>query len=237
MDLNTKTKFTISRFATTKLIILATSILSGLLSCQKHEVKPETIIKDVDGNSYTSIQIGTQVWMAENLKVTKYRNGDPIPNVTDDAAWADLSTGGYCNLSNDVGNANTFGRLYNWYAVFDNRNIAPEGWHVATDAEWTTLISYLGGESVAGGKMKETGSAHWCAPNTGATNESGFKALPGGVRTDAFFLPGCDWGTWWSATEYDLTTAYNRIIFDSGTEVNRVYNNKKFGLSVRCIKD
>ena len=227
----------LNRIETTGFIIMATLLLFSLTSCDKDEIQPETTIKDVDGNIYTSIQIGMQVWMVENLKVTKYRNGDPIINVTDDTAWGNLTSGAYCDMANDASNSNTYGRLYNWYAVNDNRNIAPTGWHVPTDAEWTTLINYLGGESVAGGKMKETGSAHWCNPNVGATNESGFTALPGGTRTDLFFLTGCDWGMWWSATENTIITAHNRIIFDSGTEINSVDNDKKFGMSVRCIKD
>jgi uncharacterized protein (TIGR02145 family) len=196
-----------------------------------------TAVTDYDGNVYNTVTIGTQTWMTENLKTTHFNNGDPVPQVTDQAAWGNLSTAGYCNLENDVNNAAIYGRLYNWYAVNDNRKLAPAGWHVATDEEWTTLATYLGGELVAGGKMKETGTAHWCDPNIGATNESSFSALPGGGRTDIIFTSGCEWGLWWSATESDATTSYNRIIFDSGTEINRVNNDKRFGMSVRCVKD
>jgi uncharacterized protein (TIGR02145 family) len=137
-------------------------------------------VTDIDGNIYHTVTIGTQVWMVENLKTTKYRNGDPIPNVTGNA-WAALTTGAYCWYNNDAATYKaTYGALYNWYAVADSRNIAPTGWHVPTDAEWTTLTTFLGGESVAGGKLKETGTNHWTSPNTGATNETGFTALPGG---------------------------------------------------------
>jgi len=197
------------------------------------------IITDIDGNEYNTLIIGTQVWMAENLKVTKYRNGEPIPNVTDFLTWSTLTTGGYCNLSNNGTNGDIYGRLYNWYAVNDGRNIAPEGWHVATDADWTTLVSYLGGDQVAGGKLKETGTLHWCDPNTGATNNSGFTALPGGSRSWEYdFLMGCYWGCYWSSTVSNNSgEAYNRILFNDGTSINRVANNMKFGMSVRCVKD
>lgn len=201
-----------------------------------NEITFTTQTGDIDGNSYNAVTIGTQVWMVENLKVTKYRNGDDILNVTDVAIWAALTEGGYCNLSNDVNQADVYGRLYNWYAVHDSRNIAPTGWHVATDAEWTTLSTYLGGQSVAGGKLKETGTAHWCNPNIGATNESGFTALPGGARGDDF-LSYCGYGFWWTATEAESTTAFNRVIFDNETGVNRVSNKKVGGSSVRCVKD
>lgn len=198
---------------------------------------PATGVYDVDGNKYSTITIGTQVWMVENLKTTKYRNGDPIPEITDQTEWSELSSGGYCNLENNSNHSVLYGKLYNWYVVNDSRQIAPLGWHVPSADEWSTLIEFLGGEHVAGGKMKESGIGHWCDPNTGATNESKFTALPGGVRTDLFFLPGCEWGTWWTATEFNEENAINRIIFNNETSINSVDNNKKFGMSVRCIQD
>ena len=118
--------------------------------------------------------------MAENLKVSHYRNGDAIPNVADKAFWASLTSGACCDYDSGTGDAETYGRLYNWYAVNDRRNIAPEGWHVPSDAEWQILIDDLGGDSVAGGKLKEGGTTHWQSPNTGASNETGFSSLPGG---------------------------------------------------------
>lgn len=206
-----------------------------------NEVSFTTLLKntitDYDGNVYNTVTIGTQTWLAENLKTTHYKNGDPLTQVTNQSSWADLTTGAYCNLENDVNNGNMYGKLYNWYVVDDSRKIAPEGWHVPTDEEWTTLVTYLGGPSVAGGKMKDTGSVHWCNTNIGATNESGFFAFPGGARTDFIFISYCQWGTWWSATEFDSLASYNRILFNSGTEINRVNNNKKFGMSIRCVKD
>ena len=130
-----------------------------------------------DGTTYQTIQIGSQLWMAEYLMETQYANTDAIPEVTDNGTWAGLSTGARCH--------NTYGTMYNWFAVDDARGLAPAGWHVPTMADWTTLATTLGGTSVAGGKMKESGTTHWFSPNTGATNESGFTALPGGWRSES----------------------------------------------------
>ncbi|HOG37272.1 MAG TPA: FISUMP domain-containing protein, partial [Paludibacteraceae bacterium] len=192
---------------------------------------------DIDGNTYKTVTIGTQTWMAENLKVTKYNNGTNIPNVTDATAWSSLTTGAYCNYNNDRSNVATYGRLYNWYAV-NTGKLAPTGWHVPTDAEWATLTTYLGGGSVAGGKLKETGTTHWASPNTGATNETGFTALPGGNRDyhGAFYGIGY-YGSWWSASERGTYTAWyrNMLYFDSN--VGRSNYDKEVGFSVRCVRD
>jgi len=149
--------------------------------CPTPTPTPTAPVTDIDGNEYATIQIGTQVWMAENLRTTKYCNGDPIPNVTDSLQWVNLATGAWAHNNNYSQYENLYGKLYNWYAVDDSRNICPCNWHVPTDAEWTTLIDYLGGEGVAGGKMKSTGTQYWLSPNTDATNESGFSGLPGGT--------------------------------------------------------
>ena len=224
-----------------KILILITYIISviflfDLTSCNKDESTPiDTSIKDMDGNMYTSVQIGSQVWMVQNLKVTKYRNGDPIPKIgPTDNSWGTLTYGAY---SNDYEETNINGRLYNWYAVNDPRKLAPEGWHIPTNAEWTTLVNFLGGESSAGSKMKEKGTAHWCAPNADATNESGFTALPGDWRLDIGFATGCGDESWWTADEEDLTDAHNVFVFDGSGEVSRVFNKKYTGWGVRCIKD
>ena len=150
-------------------------------------------ITDVDNNLYNTVKIGTQVWMAENLKTTKYNDGTSIPNVTDNTVWSALITGAYCDYNNTPSISTTYGRMYNGYSVDNNiatkvasnggKNVCPTGWHVPSNAEWITLTSYLGGESVAGGKLKETGTMHWLTPNSGATNESGFTALAGGRRS------------------------------------------------------
>jgi len=209
---------------------------------------PGTVV-DIDGNVYQTVLIGGQCWMAENLKVTHYRNGDPIPNVTDVAEWIDLSTGAYCDYYNDPANVPTYGRLYNWYAVDDSRNIAPEGWHLPSDAEWKQLEMYLGMSQAEadstlfrgtdeGGKLKEAGYAHWIPPNEGATNESGFTALPGGFRDydGSFYCMGIT-AFFWSSTEFSSGSAWIRGLYYNLSPVNRYYSPKHYGLSVRCVKD
>jgi len=194
-------------------------------------------VTDIDGNVYNTVTIGVQVWMAENLKVTHYRNGDAIPNVTDNGQWSDLSTGVYCNYDNNESNVATYGRLYNWYAVEDSRNIAPEGWHVPSDTEWQTLVDYLGGASVAGVKMKETGTIHWNSPNTGATNESGFSALPGGYGFPGTYHGMGSDANFWSSTEYVSGSAWHRGLDYDSSEVDRDTRNKGCVYSVRCVRD
>ncbi|MCK4448089.1 MAG: fibrobacter succinogenes major paralogous domain-containing protein, partial [Candidatus Marinimicrobia bacterium] len=174
--------------------------------------------------------------MAENLKVTHYRNGDPIPNVTDNTDWSNLTTGAYCNYDNNGSNVTTYGRLYNWHAVSDARQIAPAGWHVPSDEEWQTLVDYLGGSGVAGGKMKETGTTHWNSPNTGATNESGFSALPGGYRyLDGGYYDMGYYAYFWSSTEGSSGSAWSRHLYYDHSEVGRYFEGKRLGFSVRCV--
>jgi uncharacterized protein (TIGR02145 family) len=188
---------------------------------------------------YSTIQIGSQCWMEENLRASKYRDGSAIPQVTSGSAWSTLTTGAFCWYNNDsVSNENTFGKLYNWHAVIDARGLCPIGWHIPSDAEFTILSTYLGGESVAGGKLKEVGLTHWASPNTGATNESGFTGLPGGYRwyTGGFYSP-----TWfsqfWTLTVYNSTQSYYRCLHFDEALLHRDPGNKKNGLFVRCIKD
>ncbi len=206
-------------------------------------------VTDYDGNVYQTVLIGDQCWMAENLEVTHYRNGDPAPNVTDNGTWAGLSTGAYCDYDNDPGNVEIYGRLYNWYAVDDSRNITPEGWHVPTDDEWKQLERYLGMSqweadgsgprgTDEGGKLKEAGTVHWNPPNTGATNESGFTALPGGYRTNSGSFSGIgDHAYFWCSTEVDSDYAWYRSLNYGNSQVYRSYLNKSFGFSVRCVLD
>ena len=201
-------------------------------------------IIDLDGNVYKTVTIGNQTWMAENLKTTKYRNGDPIENVTDNTQWKNLTTGGYCTYDNDLSYQNAYGHLYNFYAVSDTRNIAPEGWHVATDAEWTILNNYLGGGITAGDKLKETGTIHWSVSNS-QTNESGFTALPGGFRNNMTFAGiktvyhfsdiGLN-GYWWSSTESESIAAIIRY-FAFDNSLLTLSFLKHYGCSVRCVKD
>jgi uncharacterized protein (TIGR02145 family) len=195
-------------------------------------------VTDTDGNVYHTVTIGTQVWMVENLKTTKYNNGTAIPLVTDGTAWGNLTTPGYCWSNNDAGTYKaTYGALYNWYAV-NTGKLAPTGWHVPTDSEWTVLTTYLGGDNGAGGPMKETGTTHWISPNTGATNSSGFSALPGGCRNYyGVFTDFGDYGYWWSATASDATYSLYRSMFFDGASVDRNYNLDVYGFSVRCVRD
>jgi len=193
---------------------------------------------DIDSNIYKTITIGTQTWMAENLKVTKYRNGDSIPNVTDGTTWRNLTSGACCEYENTPGFSKIYGRLYNWYAVNDSRNIAPAGWHVPSDAEWTTLTNYLEGEAVAGGSLKETGTKHWKSPNTFATNQSGFTGLPAGGRsTSGSFFSQANNAFFWSSSEHNGSFAWGRSLNYGNDYVGRYNTYKSFGFSVRCLKD
>lgn len=229
------------------LVLLAVSFLttncskdSGIIPQNPTPTVPSSpnTVTDIDGNVYNTVTIGNQTWMKENLKTTRYTNGDPIANVTDNTAWINLTAGGYSNYDNNAANAITYGRLYNWYAVNDTRKIAPKGWHVATDAEWLALETYLGGWRVAGGPLKETGTAHWASPNTGANNSSGFTGLPGGVRkNDGPFNVLGSAGYWWASTEYNAGNAYVHSMNYSYAEVYSLYIPKRIGCSVRCVKD
>jgi len=194
-------------------------------------------VEDADGNYYKIIKIGDQVWFAENLKTTKYYDSTDIPLVADTTAWAGLTTPGYCWYNNSDTNKTVYGVLYNWYTV-NTGKLCPTGWHVPTDDEWTTLANYLGGEGAAGGKMKETGTTHWNSPNTGATNSSGFTALPGGCRgIDGFFNSMSYYADFWSSTEGDSNYAWYRRLGYNGSGVYRYYNHKDYGFSVRCLRD
>jgi len=213
--------------------ILITLSVFLIYSCKKDNVYT---IKDVDGNVYTSIKIGTQEWLVENLQTTKYRNGDSIGTTTPSTKdiTAESEPKYQWAYDGDENNVAIYGRLYTWYSVTDSRNLCPIGWHVPNNSEWSALTTYLGGIYVAGGKMKETGTIHWLSPNTGATNESGFTAIPGGSR----IYSGIGfYGFWWSATELDGTNAYDiELDYNYSTLFNFV-DTKKAGFSVRCIKD
>jgi uncharacterized protein (TIGR02145 family) len=191
---------------------------------------------DANGNNYSVVQIGSQTWMAENLKTTKYQNGDQIPNITNNTVWSNLTTGAYCDYNNDETNSETYGHLYNWYAASDSRNVAPKGWHVPAGKEWETLANYLGTDSLKGEKLKETGISHWDSPNADATNETGFTGRAGGLRN--YNGPFSYMGKvcyWWSATAPDSFGAWIQCLaYDTGdTYVG--YNGKKFGYSLRCL--
>jgi len=195
-------------------------------------------VSDIDGNVYNTVKIGSQWWMAENLKVTCYRNGDSIPAVIGSPDWANLTSGAMCSYENDDNNIPVYGLLYNWFALNDIRGFAPDGWHVPSDEEWQILTEYLGGRGYAGGLLKEEGPAHWDSPNIDAVNFSGFSALAGGYRYDDgdFRHIGVN-ADFWTSTEYDSSRAWARELNSYNSIVDRGAAGKNAGFSVRCIRD
>jgi len=210
--------------------ILMIAISSLLLAgCEKHSGLPV----DGDGNEYDTVVIGTQVWLAEDLKTTKYNNGISIPLVTDNTQWASLSSAAFCWYDNNKNYKENYGALYNQWAVNVNF-LCPLGYHVPDDEEWNTLIDYLGGEEIAGAKLKATGTQFWIDNNSQTTNESGFTAMPGGFRSpnDGTFASIGLWGSWWS------TTPGHRVdIYASWPGAYLKGLSPRSGFSVRCIKD
>lgn len=200
-------------------------------------------ITDVENNTYKTIQIGTQTWMAQNLRTTKFNDGTNIPLLTDSYTWENTYVPFYIWYNNDPSTYKAvYGALYNFYAVYTGK-LCPTGWHVPTDTEWTILTDYLGGESVAGGKLKEKGTTHWSPPNSGTTNESGFSALPGSyfLYTDEFFSIGKS-GWWWSSSlnndpYYTTYNGWNRFIDSDHISVSKSNFGGFIGLPVRCIKN
>lgn len=222
-----------------KNIIGISGVLLTIIMIQSCKKETDPAIIDIDGNSYTSVTIGTQVWMGENLKVTKYRNGDLIGTTT--PATLDITgeiTPKYqWAFDGNENNVAVYGRLYTWYAVNDSRNICPIGWHVPSFDEWKTLRDFLGGENVAGGKLKETGTSHWYSPNEGATNITGFKAIPGGRKYGGLFEGIGVGNLLWSSTVepnnskpyfMQMDYAYGYLLWDF---------EDKISVSVRCLKD
>ncbi|MCX6256369.1 MAG: fibrobacter succinogenes major paralogous domain-containing protein [Bacteroidia bacterium] len=223
-----------------KIWIYSLAIMGMLLSSCKNNTgsckQNKDTVTDIDGNKYHTATIGSQEWMVENLKTTKYNNGIAIPLVTDNTAWSNLSTPGYCWSDNDSTNKNTYGALYNWHAV-NTGNLCPTGWHVPTDNEWTTLTDYLGGLRLAGGKLKS--KIDWSSPNDiETTNSSCFSALPGGhCESNGSFQEVGRHGYWWSSSEYDINSAWMRRMNNSSSCVFCNNYLKMNGLSVRCIRD
>jgi uncharacterized protein (TIGR02145 family) len=238
--------------------IFITSIVIAFSSCKQNDNVPSNKIvppifntsvsygsmTDADGNTYKTVTIGTQTWMAENLRTTKYNDGSKIPNLTDNSEWVNATMGAYCTILNtsDPDIINLFGCLYNWNAI-NSGKLAPKGWHVPSDAEWAKLADSLGGQAVAGAKLKETSTNHWTSPNNGATNESGFTAVPGGERcvscsgNDGGYGGGAATGCWWCTTEIDTGLAWARVLYNSDVSLFRFENYKSNGLSVRLVKD
>jgi uncharacterized protein (TIGR02145 family) len=219
------------------------------LALNSYGQTPGDGVTDIDGNQYNSVIIGTQEWMKENLNVSKYSDGTIIPQVTDPTAWANLTTGAWCYYNNDSAIGAIYGKLYNWYAVAGihdtdpntaNKILAPTAYHIPTDAEWTTLTTYLGGESVSGATMKSTGTTLWTSPNTGATNSSGFTGLPGGHREyQGEFRSVGYYGNWWNILEDDFNTnsAKTRSLGHISEGAFFYILAKSHGCSVRCLRD
>ncbi len=214
------------------LLVILFSYL-GLIS-----INAQTTVTDYDGNKYQTVTIGKQVWIASNLKTTHYNDGAAIPLVKDSIAWGNLNTSGYCwYKNNQTVYGNTYGALYNWYAV-ETGKLCPLGWHIPTEADWTTLTGYLGGEKVAAGKLKETGKTHWIETSPETTNSTGFTALPGGSRMSygPFNFIGTH-GVWWSSEEKSLGNAWLHSMLCNGNDLFTVDYDKMFAVSVRCIKN
>jgi uncharacterized protein (TIGR02145 family) len=211
--------------------ILALIIFNGAMASAQ-------TITDTVGNIYKTVQIGKQIWLAENLKTTKLNDGSPIPFVSDIKDWSNLSTPGYCYYENDqVKFGGIFGVLYNWFAV-NTGKLCPDGWHVPTDSDWKMLTSFLGGKITAGNKLKEEGNTHWIWPNSGATNETGWTALPGGRRNSGgVFSSVGEWSYFWSSTPVAENKAWYYGIGNSDGTIDRYTYRKKSGFSVRCLHD
>jgi uncharacterized protein (TIGR02145 family) len=223
-------------FDLTPLSAIANFTVGGAGSCP-------VAVSDVDGNSYPTVSIGGQCWMAQNLQTTAYRDGSPIPTGLSDAAWSSTLAGAMALPDADPANVAQFGRLYNYFAVTDARGICPVGWHVPSDDEWTLLTDALGGEAVAGGSMKipgtlDLGTGPWVSPNVGATNSSGFNGLAAGYRgAPGDYLWLNFFGYWWSTTRFSTLFVYYRGLDHDLESVTRSVGNDNNGFSVRCLKD
>ncbi|MBU1099422.1 MAG: fibrobacter succinogenes major paralogous domain-containing protein [Bacteroidetes bacterium] len=203
----------------------------------QHEQNNTNSLSDIQGNVYKTIKIGNQVWMAENLKVTCYKNGDQIPRVQSEEPWSELTTGAYC-LNEETDNYwSTYGVLYNYFVINDMRGVAPEGWHIPTRDEWLELENYLGGQAVAGGVMKDVQSGLWAKAND-ASNTSGFSALPAGGRGRKGYPDDVGYyATWWTSTSHDSLYAWHWGVHPDKNNTRRNPGHKASGFSVRCIKD
>lgn len=215
----------------------ATNAVGTAYGTDKTFTTDPATITDRDGNVYDVIRIGTQLWTKQNLKTTKFSDGTSITQITDNTTWTNLTTQGYCWYDNDAATYKAlYGALYNWYAV-NTGKLCPTGWHVPTDAEWYTLSNYLNGEVDAGGKLKEAGTVHWTAPNTDATNETGYTALPGGYRTDTGLFDNFGiYGFWWSSSFLSPDSWFRRLQYDS-SKLFRNLSDTNYGMSIRCVKN
>ena len=214
-----------------------------ITGCSKSESNDGPIygenVTDIDGNVYHTVIIQGQTWMVENLRTTHYNDDakTAIPIVTDSTAWKGLTTSAYCFYNNDAANNATYGALYNWYAA-SNSKLCPKGWHIPSNKEWLDLITQLGGESTAGNLLKEKGTTRWNSPNSGASNNSGYTALPGGSRYgNGKFYDIHICGYWWSTSEFNIYNAWGGWLAYDKSNVGSFYVSKTLGFSVRCVKD
>lgn len=224
-----------------KIFIILTftaALIAYTSSCENENDNGKIVygsVKDIDGNTYKTVKIGTQLWMAENLKSTQFNDGTDISLATNNYGWDSLSTPAYTWYNNDsISCMNTYGALYNWYTI-DTLNLCPTGWHIPDTSEWNTLEAFLGGDTLAAAKLKEYGAYHWASPNSGADNVCGFNALPGGYLIGHFSGQSTR-ADWWSSTEKDTRHSLGRVLYSGDFFPERSYL-KTYGLSVRCIKD
>jgi len=228
----------------TFMVLLPTILL--FLGCEENSFRddamkaPETLypVYDIDGNGYDTVRIGTQTWTVQNLRVSRFNNGDSIPNGYTSTELSHLVTPAIMIYDDDSSYSQIYGFLYNWYAVTDSRGLAPEGWHVPSNIEWEALSSFLGGDSMAGGKLKHVGIDLWHSPNTGATNETGFTGLPGGWFSGfgGFYGSIRSWGTFYSITSHDFANSYSWGLLSNSSVLSHGIYYKQAGRSVRCIK-
>jgi uncharacterized protein (TIGR02145 family) len=213
-------------------------IFAIILVCLRITGLNAQTVKDADGNIYVTINIGKQIWTAENLKSTRFNDGKPIPMVTAEKGWEGLKKPAYCWYNNDLKNKDIYGALYNWYTV-NTKKLCPEDWHVPTDSEWQTMVAYLGDINKAGDKLKEAGVEHWNNYLSGATNDFDFTALPGGTRLYSGVFPtfGSSYAVWWTSSEYSSLAAINWGLHDSSSKVFNGHDSKQSGFSIRCVKD
>lgn len=219
------------------LLMVAAFLVNLATGCENKDKSPDPVT-DIEGNTYNTVRIGDQVWMAENLKTSTLADGTEIPEVRDATDWNVLTTPGRCWYNNDgAANKDVYGALYNYYAV-NSGKLCPSGWHVPSREEWQQLRDVLGDTLSGGGKLKEEGTLHWSSPNTGAVNSTGFTALPAGIRYfEGTFNSASFFTTFWSATESDNNNAWYMSLYYSDAAVEIRNTSKKDGFSIRCIKD
>ena len=215
----------------------AGNLLSDSVLAEEVINVPLPAVKDIEGNYYNKVVIGNQTWIAENLRTSRYSNGDPIPNIVLSSEWAACTSGAWCTYENDAANEAIYGKLYNWYAVADPRNVCPTGWRVPSIQDWNELTNFLGGDEIAGGKLKSIYG--WTQPNVGANNESSFSALPGGYRLNGPFFSVELYATWWGLNESDAASffAYFRYVVNNSASLQTGSYNKISGMSVRCVQN